>query len=125
MPIYEYYCDDCQDRVPLFFRSFGEVETRPAICPQCGGSNLERVISKVAVVQTGSTGQPSGPVSGSQPAADQSDPQSLARAMREAGQGKDFGREFKEVTTRLEVGEKPASIEKSLRQRSGQNTGTH
>jgi hypothetical protein len=45
--------------------------------------------------------------------------------MREASQGQDFGREFKEVATRLEAGEKPASIEKSLRQRSGQNTETH
>lgn len=125
MPIYEYDCADCEERVPLFFRSFAEVDARPVSCPKCGGSNLARVISKVAVVQTESRGQASRSSSGSQPAADQSDPKSLARSMREASQGQDFGREFKEVATRLEAGEKPASIEKSLRQRSGQNTETH
>ncbi|GIK38353.1 MAG: hypothetical protein BroJett011_21860 [Chloroflexota bacterium] len=125
MPIYEYDCDDCKERVPLFFRSFVEVDSKPVSCPKCGGSNLARVISKVVVVQAGSRGQSSPSSSGSQPAADQSDPKSLARSMREASQGQDFGREFKEVTTRLESGEKPASIEKSLRQRSGQNTETH
>jgi hypothetical protein len=45
--------------------------------------------------------------------------------MREAGQGKDFGGEFKEVTSRLESGEKPASIEKSLRRRVGQKPQAH
>jgi putative FmdB family regulatory protein len=125
MPIYEYDCDDCEKRVPLFFRSFAEVEVRPAICPQCGGSHLERVISIVAVVQTESRGQGRRSSSGSQPTADQSDPKSLARSMREASQGQDFGREFKEVATRLESGEKPASVQKSLRKRSGQNTETH
>ncbi|MBE7551162.1 MAG: zinc ribbon domain-containing protein [Anaerolineales bacterium] len=125
MPIYEYYCDDCEERVRLFFRSFAEVDTKPVICPQCGESHLARVISKVAIVQTESRGQGSLSSSGSQPAADQSDPKSLARSMREASQGQDFGREFKEVATRLESGEKPASIEKSLRQRSGQDSETH
>lgn len=125
MPIYEYNCNDCQDHVSLFFRTFAEVETRSVTCPQCGGSRLERVISKVAVVQAGNTSPANATASTSQPAADQSDPKSLARSMREAGQGKDFGREFKEVTTRLESGEKPASIETSLRKRAGQKPQTH
>jgi putative FmdB family regulatory protein len=124
MPIYEYSCHDCQEQISLLFRSFAEVETKPAVCPRCGGSHLERVISKVAVVQAES--HQAGPASSSsQPASDQSDPKTLARSMRQVSQGKDFGREFKEVATRLEAGEKPASIEKSLRKRSGQNTQTH
>ncbi|MBI1880198.1 MAG: hypothetical protein HYR94_18585 [Chloroflexi bacterium] len=126
MPIYEYNCHDCQERVPLFFRSFAEVETRPVVCPHCGGSHLERVISRVMVVQAAGGGQigQASPGGGSS-ASDQSDPRALARSMREAGQGKDFGAEFKEVATRLEVGEKPGSIEKSLRKRAGQNSQTH
>ncbi|MBE7468713.1 MAG: hypothetical protein DPW09_11820 [Anaerolineae bacterium] len=126
MPLYEYLCHDCQEQVSLFFRSFAEVETKPAICPQCGGGSLERVISKVAVVQAGK-GEQAGAVNPSSqpPTADQSDPKALARSMREASQGKDFGREFKEVATRLEAGEKPAAIENSLRKRSGQSSQTH
>lgn len=125
MPLYEYLCHDCQEQVSLFFRSFAEVETKPAVCPQCGGGSLERVISKVAVVQAGK-GEQAGVVnSSSQPTADTSDPKALARSMREAGQGQDFGREFKEVATRLEAGEKPATIENSLRKRAGQSSQTH
>jgi putative FmdB family regulatory protein len=124
MPLYEYLCHDCQEQVSLFFRSFAEVETKPAVCPECGSDNLERIISKVAVVQAGK-GEQAGPVNSSQPAADSSDPKALARSMREAGQGQDFGREFKEVATRLEAGEKPAAIENSLRKRAGQSSQTH
>jgi len=125
MPLYEYLCDDCQEQVSLFFRSFAEVETKPAVCPQCGGGSLERIISQVAVVQAGKGVQVGAVSPSSQPAADTSDPKTLARSMREAGQGQDFGREFKEVATRLEAGEKPATIEKSLRKRAGQSTQTH
>jgi putative FmdB family regulatory protein len=125
MPIYEYICHDCQESINLFFRSFAEVETKEIICPTCGGANLSRSISKVAVVraQTGSQGTQA--ASGSLNNSDQSDPQTLARSMRETSQGKDFGAEFKEVTGRLEAGEKPASVEKSLRKRAGQSSSTH
>lgn len=124
MPLYEYLCYDCQEQVSLLFRSFAEVETKPAVCPQCGGSSLERVISKVAVVQAGK-GEQAGVISPASQSADTSDPKALARSMREASQGKNFGREFKEVATRLEAGEKPAAIENSLRKRSGQSSQTH
>lgn len=125
MPLYEYLCHDCQEQVSVLFRSFAEVETKPAVCPQCGGGSLERIISKVAVVQAGK-GEQAGATSPTSPsAADTSDPKALARSMREASQGKDFGREFKEVATRLEAGEKPAAIENSLRKRSGQSSQTH
>lgn len=127
MPIYEYNCHDCHERVPLFFRTFAEVETRPVICPHCEGSHLERVISRVAVMNVprgGQAGQTSGAVSGAS-APDQSDPKVLARSMHEAGQGKDFGGEFKEVAGRLAGGEQPASVEKSLRQRVGQKPDIH
>ncbi len=57
MPIYEYDCADCEERVPIFFRSFAEIDSKPVTCPHCGGSHLERVISKVAVVQAERGGQ--------------------------------------------------------------------
>ncbi|HXV98892.1 MAG TPA: FmdB family zinc ribbon protein [Anaerolineae bacterium] len=125
MPIYEYFCDNCQEQVNLFFRSFAEVETKEIVCPTCGGTNLSRSISKVAVVRAQSGSQGTQAASGSLSNTDTSDPQALARSMRQAGQGKDFGAEFKEVAGRLEAGEKPASVEKSLRRRAGQNSQAH
>ena len=52
MPIYEYGCYDCRKRVKIFFRSFVQAETTPAVCPRCGGTNLKRLVSKVSVVRS-------------------------------------------------------------------------
>ena len=52
MPIYEYTCADCHRRVSLLWRSFADAENRQAICPRCGGSNLTRLISRVAVLRS-------------------------------------------------------------------------
>ncbi len=125
MPIYEYICHECQEQVNLLFRSFAEAETKPVVCPQCRGNHLERVISKVAVVHAWGGSQAGQAHSSTASALDQSDPKALARSMREASQDKDFGGEFKEVASRLESGEKPASIEKSLRRRAGQKPSVH
>lgn len=127
MPIYQYYCQDCQNQVDLFFRSFAETETKKAICPTCQSENIERLVSKVSVLQAGrpkagrdaSTGPPAGK------SAENS--KDLAGIMRQAQDkaGQNLGREFKEVASRLERGEKAASIEQSLRKRAGQNQQTH
>ena len=45
MPIYQYDCSGCQRRVDVFFRSISRV-TDP-VCPECGGKQLKRVMSKV------------------------------------------------------------------------------
>ena len=45
MPIYQYDCSTCKKRVDVFFRSISRV-TDP-VCPECGGKELKRVISKV------------------------------------------------------------------------------
>ena len=120
MPTYEYHCHACQKRVSVFFRSIAEAEKTEAVCPDCGTKNLKRLISNVAVVH-GKAAAPSG-----KPISDHSasnDPRSLARIMREASrEGKhNMGDDFKEVASRLEQGESPTSIEKSLRKRVGES----
>ena len=116
MPIYEYGCYDCRKRVSLFFRTFSDVETKQAVCPRCGGTNLKRLISKVAVVRSEenrleSLADPAG-FSG----LDENDPKSIGRWMRKMSSeiGEDLGGEFNEVIDRLESGEDPESIEKSM-----------
>ncbi len=52
MPVYEYRCADCQRKVSVFFRSFATVGE--PICPRCGGSNLERLFSRVVMRRGGS-----------------------------------------------------------------------
>jgi len=49
MPLYEYYCQGCRERVTVR-RSFSD--TSSPCCPLCGGGNLTRVMSKVSIVKS-------------------------------------------------------------------------
>lgn len=129
MPIYEYDCFDCNTPVEIFFRSFADLETKEAICPICHGTNLERRISQVSVVNTAKgdlVGQ-STPAAPAPTTAAKPDSKALARTMRraEGTAGQDLGANFKEVAHRLEKGETANAIEKSLRKRVGEAMETH
>ncbi len=116
MPIYEYGCYDCKKRVNVFFRSFSDVATKEARCPRCQGVNIKRLISKVAVLRSEESRMESLADPSNMAGLDENDPKSLARWMRKMGNemGEDMGGEFDEVVSRLESGEDPESIEKSL-----------
>ena len=115
MPIYEYRCPDCRRRVSLFFRSYTAIEKRPA-CPRCGGTNLVRRISRVAVVRS----EDSRLDNLADPSAlgdlDEEDPKSMARWMRRMSSetGEEMPAEFDEVLDRLESGQSPEEIEESM-----------
>ena len=121
MPIYEYHCQDCQERVSVLIRSFSEAENSEAVCPSCGKKNLKRLISNFAIAR-GRTG-----TSVSQSSHDpvKSDSRSLAQTMREAEARQNFGTQFSEVASRLENRETPDSIERSLRKRTGKSARAH
>ncbi len=116
MPIYEYYCPDCSRRVSLLWRSFKDLETREPVCPRCGGKNLRRLVSKVAVLRSEDARLDNLAGPGDMPDVDENDPKSLARWMRKMSQetGEDMGPEFDEVVGRLEAGEDPEEIEKTM-----------
>ncbi len=116
MPIYEYGCYDCRKRVNVFFRSFAEIETKQAICPRCQGANLKRLISKVAVVRSEESRLESFADPSSLAGLDENDPKSMGRWMRKMSNemGEDLGGEFDEVIDRLEAGEDPEDIEKTM-----------
>ena len=123
MPIYEYTCQDCHRRVSLLWRSFADAQDREAVCPRCGGKQLTRLISRVAVLRSeGLRSEDSRPDDLSGPdgllgeGLDENDPKSLARFMRKMADetGEDLGPEFEEVVGRLEAGEDPESIESSM-----------
>ena len=46
MPVYEYACTDCKKVVSVLVKRVSE-DTEPA-CPECGGANLHRLISRFA-----------------------------------------------------------------------------
>jgi len=115
MPIYEYRCHDCRRRVSLFFRSFSDVEDEPT-CPRCGGANLTRLISRVAVVRSEESRLDNLADPSSLAGLDEDDPKSIARWMRKMSTevGEEMPTEFDEVIDRLESGQSPEEIEKSM-----------
>lgn len=115
MPIYEYRCQDCRRRVSLFFRSFSAIPEEPA-CPRCRGTNLTRLMSRVAVLRSEESHMddltdPSGLGD-----LDEDDPKSMARWMRKmsAETGEEMPQEFDEVMGRLESGQTPEEIEEAM-----------
>ena len=116
MPIYEYMCHDCRRRVSLLWRSFADAQQREAHCPRCGGHNLTRQMSRVAVLRSEESRMDDLADPSSFGDLDENDPKSLARFMRKMANetGENLGPEFEEVVGRLEAGEDPEAIEKSM-----------
>ncbi len=50
MPLYEYHCQECQQKVTIW-RSFSD--TSSPRCPICGSGNLTRLISQISIVKSG------------------------------------------------------------------------
>ena len=116
MPIYEYRCGDCKRRVSIFYRSFTDTD-KSAQCPNCGGMNLTRLVSRVATVKSEEARLEALSDPSSFGDVDENDPKSMARFMRKMGNqvgGEDLGPEFNEMVDRLEAGENPEEIEKSM-----------
>lgn len=121
MPIYEYRCQDCGRKVSIFWRSLSAVDEKSARCDRCGSRRLVRLASRVRVVRgAGSSDFDAGgrddALLDEMSSLDENDPRALGRFMRKMAQesGEDLGPEFDEVVTRLERGEDPEQIEKSM-----------
>lgn len=118
MPIYEYRCGDCHKKVSVFFRSFSTVNHADARCPHCSGQHLTRLVSKVRVIRGAAVPADDGGDFDESMFNDvnENDPRSLGRMMRRMADetGEDLGPEFGEVVNRLEKGEDPEAIEKSM-----------
>ncbi|MCB0204523.1 MAG: zinc ribbon domain-containing protein, partial [Anaerolineae bacterium] len=86
------------------------------VCPRCGGTQLSRLVSRVAVLRS----EESRLDDMADPSAfgdlDEDDPRSIGRWMRRmsAETGEPLDGEFSEVIDRLESGESPESIERSM-----------
>jgi putative FmdB family regulatory protein len=115
MPIYEYRCSNCKRRVNIFFRSFSA--TSEPRCPNCDSTNLTRLVSRVAALKSEDARLESLADPSNIGDVDENDPKSVARFMRKMGDqmgGEDLGPEFSEMVERMESGENPEEIEKSM-----------
>ena len=115
MPNYDYRCEDCRERVTLW-QSYVEYGVKPVACPLCGSRRLKRVIGRVRVAKSEERRADDLADASFLDGVDESDPRSLARAMKKIGRemGEELPSEFDEITGRLESGESPESIEGSM-----------
>jgi len=120
MPIYEYRCNKCRRRVSILVRAYSPPE-HPQ-CDRCGSDDMRRLISRVAVLRSEDSRLDSLADPGSLSGLDEDDPKSLARWMRKMSgeMGEDLGDEFGEMVDRLEAGESPEEIEKSMPDLAGE-----
>ena len=96
MPIYEYLCAPCQKRISLLIRNYDEADKDTTLCPYCGKSDLQRLVSAPSI----SSGKNPDIETSKSP----NDPHLLAQTMRSSMRksGQNYGNEFKEVAHRLE-----------------------
>jgi putative FmdB family regulatory protein len=114
MPNYEFRCLDCHKRFELFM-SYADYGQKTVSCPHCKGINIRRKIGKIRVAHSEENRLES-MADPANLAGLEDDPRALGRMMKQMSSelGEDMGPEFKEVIGRLESGESPDQIEKSM-----------
>ena len=124
MPTYDYLCPACHNRVSLQM-TYAEYGVKETICPVCGGKALKRLISRVRIAKSEDQRLEAASDPSFMSGVDENDPKSIARAMKKMGQemGEDLPPEFNEITNRLESGESPEAIEKSMPELGGDESG--
>jgi putative FmdB family regulatory protein len=118
MPLYDYYCPDCQNRFDLFL-TYSDYGKKPVTCPNCGGKHARRRIPRVRVAKSEESRMDSLAGDFSDPSALEGlekDPRAMGQMMRKMGNemGEQLPPEFNDVVDRLEKGQSPEEIEKEL-----------
>jgi len=106
MPIYEYRCRDCGVKTTLITLSVSAALDPK--CRRCGGPNLEKLVSRVAVLRSEGSRLENLADPSKLGGIDENDPASVARWMKKMGKemGEDLGEDFeREVKEAAEGGE--------------------
>ena len=116
MPIYEYFCRNCRKRVSVFFRTMSAAQSETALCPECASADLHRLMSRVRVLKSDDSRMDNMADPGMLAGLEHEDPRALASFMRRMSDemGEPMDAEMDEMVGRLEAGESPEEIEKSL-----------
>lgn len=103
MPIYEYECDKCHRRSSvLTLRASTKIDAK---CSHCGADRMRRLMSRFAMPRSEEARMEALADPSRLGGLDESDPKSLARAMRKMGRemGDEFaGPEFDEAVNEME-----------------------
>jgi len=115
MPIYEYRCLACKRKSSFLFLS--PVSPPVVVCRHCGGRELEKLVSRVAVLRS-EEGRLERMADAAETAGiDENDPRSIARWMKKMGRelgdemGEDFDRSLEEAMENGAGGESGGAAE--------------
>ncbi len=116
MPFYRYRCRACGRKITQYFATYAAYDEAQPTCTTCGSNDLAAVISRVAFAKSEDARMDSLADDMDMGGLDENDPRSLGRWMRKMSgeMGEDLGPEFDEVVGRLESGEDPESIERTM-----------
>jgi putative FmdB family regulatory protein len=94
VPIYEYKCKDCGKKST--FVTLSAKSTLTPKCKACGGRNLEKIVSRVAIFRSEESRMESLADPSKLAGLDENDPASVARWMKKMGKemGEDLGEDF-------------------------------
>ncbi len=130
MPIYEFYCPDCNTIYNFFCRRI-VTDRRPA-CPHCGRLDLKKLLSRVSVIgrakEKPEAGGPDLPLDESRleqamgalehemAGMDENDPRAATHLMRRLAEttGMELNEGMQEAIRRMEAGEDPDQVEAEL-----------
>ena len=106
MPYYDYRCNDCHRKVTLFYKTYAAYDAATHTCPRCGGANLTRLISRVAIARSEEARFSALEEDAALADLDENDPVALGRLMRKMSRevGEELPDEFDEVVGRLDPG---------------------
>lgn len=112
MPIYDYRCANCRRRASLYYQTFSAAAAATPTCPHCGSTDLQRLVSRVAVMKSEESRLEDLADPSSFGDIDENDPRSVARWARKMGDelGEDLGDEFHEMVDQMEAGEMPDDV---------------
>jgi putative FmdB family regulatory protein len=101
MPIYEYRCRACGQKNSILVLNLKKAAE--PVCRSCGGRDLEKLVSRIALLRSEEDRMESLASSAGLAGADENDPRSMARWMKKVGReigeeaGQDFERSFEEA----------------------------
>ena len=115
MPAYDFQCKNCQTQTTIH-QTYEQYGVEDVVCPNCDSRDMERIIGRVRFSRSEESRMESLDDMSSWGDVDESDPKSMARMMRKMSSelGEEIPPEFNEVVDRLESGESPDDIEKSM-----------
>ena len=118
MPAYDFICNDCAQRFEIFL-IYSEYGSTPVKCIHCGSTHTRRKMNRIRIKKSDESRVESLTSNLSTPEAMaglENDPQQMGRVFRKMGEelGEDLPPQFDEVVERLEKGQSPDEISKTV-----------